>query len=107
MRPLMIDYLCALIEPAMFHADAAARQTAFDRIREQAEVFLGEPSGAGLDVPTWLISMEDTVRSFDEQNEASLTQLMEKQMLPAVGLSIEEIQSIVGTWREESQDAND
>lgn len=98
MRPLMIDYLCSLIEPAMFHEDEAARKTAFDRISEQAEIFMHEPSGAGLDIPTWLLMMEDTIRAVSDQQEASLQRLLERHMLPPVRLSVEEVQSNIRMW---------
>lgn len=104
MRPLMIDYLCALVEPAMFHEEAEERQMAFDKIQAQAETFLSEPSGAGLDVPTWLIAMEDTVRGVFEKNK-SLVDLMESRMLPTVAISIEEIQAVVDSWRDTGQDS--
>ena len=98
MRPLMIDYLCALIEPAMFHEDPEARTSAFDRIRQQAESFMREPSGAGLDVPTWLLTMEDTIRAVSEKHEASMQRLLETYMLSPVKLSAEEIQENLRSW---------
>lgn len=98
MRPLMIDYLCSLIEPAIFHEDKEARQTAFARIHEQAEAFMQEPSGAGLDVPTWLLMMEDTIRSVHDKVEASLQRLLETHMLPPTRLSAEEIQTNIRSW---------
>jgi len=98
MRPLMIDYLCALIEPAMFHEDEGARESAIERIRQQAETFMQEPSGAGLDVPTWLLMMEDTIRGVTDKHEASLQRLLETYMLPPVEMTSEEVQSSLRSW---------
>ena len=111
MRPLMIDYLCALIEPAMYHEDADARLSAFDRIRQQAEAFMREPSGAGLDVPTWLLTMEDTIRSVNDKHEASMQRLLETYMLPPAKMSAEEIQENLRSWEpkllEQAEDEDD
>ena len=98
MRPLMTDYLCALIEPAMFHEDEGARESAIERIRQQAETFMQEPSGAGLDVPTWLLMMEDTIRGVTDKHEASLQRLLETYMLPPVEMTSEEVQSSLRSW---------
>lgn len=105
MRPLMIDYLCALIEPAMLGEDDGTKQTAFERIQQQAETFMNEPSGAGLDVPTWLMSMEDVVGSVNDQGQASLARILERAMLPPKDLSMDDIQAEVDAWREENDDS--
>ena len=104
MRPLMIDYLCALIEPAMYGDTKAHREAAFERIREQAEVFMSEPSGAGLDVPTWLLAMEETVASIRDRNEVAMGHMLESRILPPVALTVEEIQASVDAWRDNQID---
>ncbi len=105
MRPLMIDHLCALIEPAMFDESEEIRLSAFDGIKEQAEVFMNEPSGAGLEVPAWIVAMEETVISMRDKNETSLGQLLESQMLPPVNMSLSDIRDIVDSWQ--SPDASE
>ena len=57
-----------------------------------------EPSGAGLDVPTWLLMMEDTIRAVSDKHEASMQRLLEKYMLPPVKLSAEQIQTNLRSW---------
>ena len=103
MRPLLIDYQCALIRPAMSDPDAQLRQSAFDGICKQAEAFMDEPSGAGLDVPAWLIAMEDTVQSFRSEQLTPIFQTVDKRMLPPTRLSGEEIQSIVRSWHRDAK----
>ena len=74
-RPLLVDRLCALIEPAMDEApggspaaDAGAptpppggEATTFARLEEGLEEFTREISGAGFDVPAWLEALEQEV----------------------------------------------
>ncbi len=67
-RPLLVDRLCALIEPAMdeapsrSHAPAAAGDaTSFPRLEAGLEEFTREVSGAGFDVPSWLEVLEGEV----------------------------------------------
>ncbi len=67
-RPLQVDRLCALIEPAMDEApglaqppDAAGEETSFARLDTGIEEFTREVSGAGFDVPSWLEALEQEV----------------------------------------------
>ena len=61
-RPLLIDRVRALVEPA-FTAEGSARQEAFDALEREIASLANEPSGAGLDLPDWLAAMEDEVTS--------------------------------------------
>jgi hypothetical protein len=61
-RPLLIDRVRALVEPALT-AEGSARQEAFDALEREIASLANEPSGAGLDLPDWLAAMEDEVTS--------------------------------------------
>jgi hypothetical protein len=58
-KPLQIDRLCALIEPAMDHARQFQEHTPLE---EALLPFSAQPSGAGLDVPIWLRRLESEVQ---------------------------------------------
>jgi hypothetical protein len=68
-RPLLVDRLCALIEPAMDEAPgglqpseaAGGEETSFARLEAGIEEFTREVSGAGFDVPAWLEALEQEV----------------------------------------------
>ena len=72
-RPLVVDRLCALIEPAMDEAPGkpqpARRRArrggdepgAFARLEEGIQEFTRDISGAGFDVPAWLEALEQEV----------------------------------------------
>ncbi len=59
-RPLVIDRLRAIVEPAM-NGDVRRRQAAFAALEQEIADLVSEPHGAGLDVPDWLSALEDEV----------------------------------------------
>ena len=59
-RPLLIDRVKALIEPALT-ASEQERKEAFLALDHEIESLAIEPSGAGLDLPDWLAALEDEV----------------------------------------------
>jgi hypothetical protein len=59
-RPLLIDRLCALVEPAMTGSDAE-RHAAFQSLQTEIDDLASHPQGAGLDVPDWLAALEEEV----------------------------------------------
>ncbi len=76
-KPLLIDRICALVEPAMEDARQRRASTAFDELEEQLTELTAEPTGVGLDVPPWLETLEDEVERsqrtmFELEDEAAL-----------------------------------
>jgi hypothetical protein len=61
-RPLAVDRLCALIEPAMAEAQSSGEPAAFAQLREELRTHASQPTGVGLDVPHWLRRLEGEVR---------------------------------------------
>ncbi|MCH2113818.1 MAG: hypothetical protein MK171_02740 [Pirellulales bacterium] len=59
-RPLLIDRVKALVEPAL-SADEDCRQVAFADLEREIDGLASEPCGAGLDLPDWLAALEDEV----------------------------------------------
>jgi hypothetical protein len=59
-RPLVIDRLRAMVEPAM-NGDSGRRRASFDALESEIADLVSEPHGAGLDVPDWLAALEDEV----------------------------------------------
>jgi hypothetical protein len=58
-KPLALDRLCALIEPA---TREPSERAAFERLRRELQPFSQTPTGAGLDVPHWLRRLEGEVQ---------------------------------------------
>lgn len=61
-RPLLIDRVRALVEPALT-AEGSEREEAFVALEREISSLANEPSGAGLDLPDWLSAMEEEVTS--------------------------------------------
>lgn len=60
-RPLAIDRVRALVAPAMDDARHERPPRAFEALEQELAEFSEHPSGAGLDVPAWLIALEAEV----------------------------------------------
>jgi hypothetical protein len=61
-RPLVIDRLRAMVEPAMSD-DCDPSRAAFEVLESEIAELASEPHGAGLDVPDWLTALEEEVTS--------------------------------------------
>ncbi|NOY29379.1 MAG: hypothetical protein GXP28_04140 [Planctomycetes bacterium] len=59
-RPLMIDRIKALVEPALTATDAEGQEV-FAALEREIASLAKEPSGAGLDIPDWLAALEEEV----------------------------------------------
>ncbi len=61
-RPLLIDRVKALVEPAL-SAAGNDQSEAFVSLEREVSSLSSEPTGAGLDLPDWLAALEDEVTS--------------------------------------------
>jgi hypothetical protein len=59
-RPLLVDRLRALIEPAMREA-RGGEQRVFTLLEQEIAEFTRKPSGSGLDIPSWLAALGEEV----------------------------------------------
>lgn len=60
-RPMAIDRIRALVEPAISEAGQDGPKPIFELLEQEAESLAKHPTGVGLDVPTWLMALEDEV----------------------------------------------
>ena len=61
-KPLAVDRLVAMVAPAMREISAGGLCPVFDELRRDAATLAHEPLGAGLDVPPWLLALDDEVQ---------------------------------------------
>jgi hypothetical protein len=97
-RPLALDRLCALIEPAMAEARAAGERPAFARLRRELQPFAATPTGVGLDVPEWLRRLEAEVQQV-RLRQTAVVELAEGLFLvPQRVVPYEEMQQQIQGW---------
>lgn len=58
-RPMALDRLCALVEPAMAQAKDFLDTDKACPLEDELEPFAARPSGVGLDMPPWIQRLED------------------------------------------------
>ncbi len=62
-RPLEIDRVLALVKPAMEELRSRAPTRTFDLLEQEVNDLAQTPTGVGLDVPAWLVSLEEEVQT--------------------------------------------
>ncbi len=60
-RPLAIDRIRALVGPAIDEARRGGEAPKFEMLQHDTEFLTREPTGVGLDVPAWLVALEEEV----------------------------------------------
>ncbi len=97
-KPLALDRLCALIEPAMREARQEGERPAFARLRKELKVYTATPMGVGLDVPYWLRRLEMEVHRV-QAARTTIAVLAENYFrVPRRPLSWDELQRQLGDW---------
>jgi hypothetical protein len=91
-RPMVIDRIRALAAPAMNEARGGGNCPSFRLLRKEIEQLTRQPTGVGLDVPAWLVALEDEVGALSHRNpEKDHTRELDS-MIPRKTLSLQETQ---------------
>jgi hypothetical protein len=97
-KPLALDRLCALIEPAMAEARRDGDRPAFARLRKEVEAFTETPTGVGLDVPAWLRRLEMEVQRVQAAHTTMAALAEGFFRIPRRPLTFEELQQQLREW---------
>ena len=98
-RPLAVDRLRALVRPAVEELQDDGPFTAFSLLEQELREFTDNPSGSGLDVPNWLLALEDEVRRVKatlDRRAALPPNITER--LPRVTLSWDDLMTQLRSW---------
>ncbi|MHB1423805.1 MAG: hypothetical protein ACYC3I_11540 [Gemmataceae bacterium] len=98
LKPLALDRLCALIEPAMREARQEGDGTSFTRLRHELKAFTATPMGVGLDVPYWLRRLEMEVHRVQAARTTIAVLAENFFRVPRRPLSWDELQRQLGDW---------
>jgi hypothetical protein len=101
-RPMAIDRIRALVSPAMQECRRKiAPCSSFELLQQETDLLTREPSGVGLDVPAWLVALEEEVAETLQQ-EAQWNQAQQLEvMIPRRPLSMSEARRQLEHWRRE------
>jgi hypothetical protein len=92
---MTIDRMRALIRPAMRQLRSGDQQQsrAFDLLVQELHMMMREPTGVGLEVPAWLMVLQEEVdRVLDQEHNAMPSNRLERA-IPLVSLSLEEVRA--------------
>lgn len=94
LKPMTIDRMRALIRPAMRQLRSNDREEsrAFDLLVQEAHLMMREPTGVGLEIPAWLIMLEDEVDRVLHHHMQLPQSLRLEKAVPSVLVSLAEIQ---------------
>jgi hypothetical protein len=95
-KELLLDRLCALVEPAMEEVPAGSR--AFQVLEKHLENLVAHPTGSGQEVPGWLRRLEQEVHQVRLKHSQNAPLAESFVQVPRVALSLEEIQRQVQEW---------
>ena len=97
-RPLALDRLCAMIEPAMAEARRGGPGEAFARLERELESFAETTTGVGLDVPHWLRRLEGELHRVQAARSALANLAENLFQIPRVVLPLDELQQQFAGW---------
>jgi hypothetical protein len=97
-KPLALDRLCALVEPAMEQASQEGKKRAFAALQRELKPFVASPTGVGLDVPAWLRRMEEEVRRVHGSQTSLAIEAQKSLSVPRKDLSLQEIREQLEDW---------
>jgi hypothetical protein len=104
-KPMALDRLCALIEPAMDEArNPGGPHPAFDRLEEELHAYADTPTGVGLDVPEWLRRLEGEIQRVRMARTAVATLAESQFQIPKLVVPLEELGRQMRDWEKPGEE---
>ena len=97
-KPLALDRLCALIEPAMAEARRPGERPSFARLQQELHAYTATPTGVGLDVPFWLRRLEMEVHRVQATHTTIAVLAEHFFRVPRRPLAYDELQQQLREW---------
>ena len=94
-KPMTIDRMRALIRPAIrqLRANDEEESHAFELLVQESHLMMREPTGVGLDIPAWLVMLEDEVDRVLQNNRVIPQVQRLERSVPAIVIPFTQIQS--------------
>lgn len=90
-RPMTIDRMRALVQPAIQQLHDQQEPHAFQILEDETRLLMREPTGAGMDVPQWLMALEDEVESLQPWSANERMQIEDDLWMQPTPLDLEEL----------------
>lgn len=101
-RPMEVDHLRSLVKPSLEESkDIRAGRPSFDELLRITEELLENPSGAGLEVPSWLIALEEEIELLRYPDYIKHDEKRLREVIPQTQLSFHELQQQLTWWLEQ------
>lgn len=97
-RPMVIDRMRALVEPAIRDAAGPGPHREFELLEQECEALTREPTGVGLDTPPWLAALEEEVELARRPWHERSDQRGLEDVLPRIILTREQLQQEIDSW---------
>ncbi|MEM6980475.1 MAG: hypothetical protein AAF539_12500, partial [Planctomycetota bacterium] len=92
-QPMTIDRMRAYVAPAMADAEANRESESFSKLHEETERLTQNPVGIGLDLPSWLESLEDEVEKVGKRNMISEIDAQELMTIAVTPLTLDDLRT--------------
>ena len=103
-RPMVLDRLCALIEPAVKQAQETLDQVQICPLEQELEPFATTPSGVGLDVPAWIGRLQSELERV-QTSQSDLSHLAETMFqVPKTAVPFTELVQQMSDWEKRSRE---
>jgi hypothetical protein len=105
LKPMTIDRMRALIRPAMrqLRSSELQQSRAFDLLVQELHLMMREPTGVGLEVPAWLMVLQEEVDRVLDQDQNSLSSNRLDRAVPLKSLARVRIYSQLLTNRDRQE----
>jgi hypothetical protein len=97
-RPLAIDRIRALVSPAIQEARSGGEHPLFELLEEEIDLLAKEPTGVGLDVPIWIVALEEEVDRVRHSTQQHTWEHELKIAIPQTMLTLDDTQSQIDAW---------
>jgi len=97
-RPMVIDRIRALVQPSVEEARHGQPGTNFALLRKEIALLTREPTGVGLDVPAWLMALEEEVSAVTQGEPDADPAAPWDVVIPQATITLEETQRQLEKW---------
>ncbi len=97
-RPLTIDRIRALVEPAIEEARQGGEAPKFEMLQHDINFLTREPTGVGLDVPAWLVALEEEVEDVLHADYRGCPEQDLAAVIPPVLLTYDQARQQLEDW---------